>query len=287
MTIHDPTELDAAGQSLVEPPEPSRTTTDLNQAVTMAILRAERICPNSPLYREVWRRVSELEEQIGGHPDMPQFEREIGMVGAVTAALRAGDHVRALALVQRSLSQELDPRVRQELLEHEGKLLVATSLPAPPRDWHWEAPVEYSAENPWYLTCPERWIIGEVRNTPLGWLWRINRAGGGAKESLASTRHEAGELLVTEAIREHAAQLAIDRVHLAWLKTVRPTPSELRARLVRYEAMAEQAEALAIAVSTTPLYDLPGPEPHHTDLPYYQQALELLELIKLLRLEGA
>lgn len=205
-------------KALAQPTEES-VANDLNAAVTTAIFRAEQLVPEEPAYREAWRRVSEIEEELAVCASVSEVEREIGMVGAVQAAIKAGDRERAHLLLRNYLARANGDVVRERLeeLRHDSSRVL-----------HW---AEHRA-------VPARVVNGDPP---------LFSAAAPLPESLA----------------------------------------ECHALLMRYESMAEKAAALADDVRTTPLNDLPGVDDlHQSELPYYQQALDLLELIQALRLEG-
>ena len=70
----------------------------LNMRVTEAIFRAEHETPGSPGADAAYRLVSELEEQLGELIPADQLQGALARVGAVTAALRANDSLRAAYL---------------------------------------------------------------------------------------------------------------------------------------------------------------------------------------------
>jgi hypothetical protein len=96
-----------------------------NAAVTKAIIEAERLCAGSPEAREAWRKVSEIEESIAtmyGH-GVSEFEHEIAILGAVTAAIKGGDPDRAIRLADRYLGGVRLP-VREQLIEHRDRAML-------------------------------------------------------------------------------------------------------------------------------------------------------------------
>ncbi|MGH7434834.1 MAG: hypothetical protein ACRENE_04095 [Polyangiaceae bacterium] len=70
----------------------------LSMRVTEAIFRAEHETPDSPRADAAYRLVSELEEQLGELLPADQLQGALARVGAVTAALRANDSLRAAYL---------------------------------------------------------------------------------------------------------------------------------------------------------------------------------------------
>ena len=71
---------------------------DLNRAVTAAILRAERLPSHSWQAQTAFRDVSEIEEAIAAIVGAKDVEGEIARLGAVSAALSAGEPLRAAQL---------------------------------------------------------------------------------------------------------------------------------------------------------------------------------------------
>ena len=103
---------------------------ELNQRVTTAILRAEGLAEGS---REAWaafREVATLEERIAKATAAGDLEGEIARVGAVTAALRAGEPLRAVRLAQRYLDEGVDAVIaaRLEGLMKEAHTALAGGL---------------------------------------------------------------------------------------------------------------------------------------------------------------
>ena len=74
---------------------------DLNRAVTEAIFHAERLAPGSWEAQSAFREVSELEEAIAAIVGAKDVEGEIARLGAVSAALSAGEPLRAAQLAER------------------------------------------------------------------------------------------------------------------------------------------------------------------------------------------
>ena len=104
---------------------------ELNRRVTNAIVRAESLPAGS---RDAWKAfhdVSALEEAIAALVPPDDLEGEIARLGAVTAALRAGEPLRALQLAERFLSEGLAPEIaeklRQFVTEAEAELVSAST----------------------------------------------------------------------------------------------------------------------------------------------------------------
>lgn len=89
---------------------------ELNRRVTSAIFRAERLAKGSWEAQEAYREVSVLEEQIAGWTRPTEVEGVLARAGAVRAAIRAGQCLRALSLATRFLEEEATPAdLRAEL----------------------------------------------------------------------------------------------------------------------------------------------------------------------------
>jgi hypothetical protein len=89
---------------------------ELNRRVTSAIFRAERLAQDSWEAQEAYREVSLLEEEIAGRTGPAELEGAIAREGAVRAAIRAGQHLRALSLATRYLEDDATPAdLRAEL----------------------------------------------------------------------------------------------------------------------------------------------------------------------------
>src|SRR5690606_32298445 len=71
---------------------------DLNSRVSEAIFFAGRSAPDSQEAQDAYRRVSALEEQIARLTTPTDVDGAVARVGAVSAALRAGDWLRASRL---------------------------------------------------------------------------------------------------------------------------------------------------------------------------------------------
>jgi hypothetical protein len=104
---------------------------DLNRRVTNAIVHAESLPAGSTGAWEAFREVSALEEAIATLVPPDDIEGEIARLGAVTAALSAGEPLRALQLSQRFLSERLAPEIAGKLGqlagEAEAELMRAAS----------------------------------------------------------------------------------------------------------------------------------------------------------------
>jgi hypothetical protein len=88
---------------------------ELNRRVTNAIVRAEGLPSGSREAWEAFREVSALEESIATLTAPDDLEGEIARLGAVTAALSAGEPLRALQLAERFLAESLAPEVAEKL----------------------------------------------------------------------------------------------------------------------------------------------------------------------------
>ena len=88
---------------------------ELNRRVTNAIIRAESLPAGSRDAWEAFHEVSALEESIATLVPPDDIEGEIARLGAVTAALSAGEPLRALQLTERFLAERLAPEVAEKL----------------------------------------------------------------------------------------------------------------------------------------------------------------------------
>ena len=79
----------------------------LNADVTAAILRAEALLPDSWEAQQAFREVGALEEEIAAVVGASDIEGEIARLGAVTAALSAGEPLGAVQLAERYLADGL------------------------------------------------------------------------------------------------------------------------------------------------------------------------------------
>jgi hypothetical protein len=117
---------------------------DLNARVTEAILRAERFPGGSDQAQEAFREVGRIEESIADLTTALDLEGEIARLGAVTAALSAGEPLRALLLVDRYLAEGLSPEATAKLealrVEADAELTAVASKVPPVR------PVRYTLQ---------------------------------------------------------------------------------------------------------------------------------------------
>jgi hypothetical protein len=86
---------------------------DLNTRVSEAIFFAGRAAPGSQEAQEAYRQVSVLEERIACLTAATEVEGAVARVGAVSAALRAGDWLRASRLVDEFLAGAPDDVVAE------------------------------------------------------------------------------------------------------------------------------------------------------------------------------
>jgi hypothetical protein len=102
---------------------------ELNRRVTNAIVRAESLPAGSRDAWEAFHDVSALEESIAALVPSDDIEGEIARLGAVTAALSAGEPLRALQLAERFLSEslalEIAEKLRQLVKEADAELVRA------------------------------------------------------------------------------------------------------------------------------------------------------------------
>jgi hypothetical protein len=110
---------------------------ELNRRVTSAIIQAESLPAGSREAWEAFHHVSALEESIAALLPPDDLEGEIARLGAVTAALSAGDPLRALRLAEQFLAEALAPEVAEKLrgLVKEAnaeRAHAATGAPAAP-----------------------------------------------------------------------------------------------------------------------------------------------------------
>jgi hypothetical protein len=90
---------------------------DLSRSVTDAILRAESLPPCSWDAQALFREVSEIEEAIAAIVGAKDVEGEIARLGAVSAALSAGEALRAMQLAVLYLRDDLSDSSRSKLEE--------------------------------------------------------------------------------------------------------------------------------------------------------------------------
>ena len=94
---------------------------DLNNSVTSAILRAEALPAGSWAAQRAFREVADLEEEIATIVGARTVDGEIARVGAVAAALSAGEPLRAIQLAERYLDTLSDgARAKLEELAREA-----------------------------------------------------------------------------------------------------------------------------------------------------------------------
>lgn len=98
----------------------------LNHSVTNAILRAEALPAGTWEAERAFRQVADLEEEIATIIGARTAAGEIARLGAVTAALSAGEPLRALQLGERYLADGLSnsskAKLDQLLAEAEAEL---------------------------------------------------------------------------------------------------------------------------------------------------------------------
>lgn len=91
---------------------------ELNRQVTSAIFRAERLAGGSWEAQAAYREVSLLEEAIARQTGATEVEGAFAREGAVRAAMRAGECLRALSLATRYLEEDDVPsHLQAELTE--------------------------------------------------------------------------------------------------------------------------------------------------------------------------
>jgi hypothetical protein len=88
---------------------------DLNNSVTEAILRAERLPAGTWEAESAFLEVAELEEAIADLTSAEDLEGEIARLGAVRAALTARNVLRAALLAERYTHHGLAPHARAVL----------------------------------------------------------------------------------------------------------------------------------------------------------------------------
>jgi pyruvate-formate lyase-activating enzyme len=88
---------------------------ELNRRLTNAIIRAESLPAGSRDAWEAFHEVSALEESIATLVPPDDIEGEIARLGAVAAALSAGEPLCALQLAERFLAESLAPEVAEKL----------------------------------------------------------------------------------------------------------------------------------------------------------------------------
>ena len=90
---------------------------ELNRSVTSAIIRAEALLPGTWEAQRAFREVADLEEEIATIIGARTAAGEIARLGAITAALSAGEPLRALQLGERYLADGLSEGSRAKLRE--------------------------------------------------------------------------------------------------------------------------------------------------------------------------
>ncbi|MFI5296755.1 MAG: hypothetical protein ACHREM_01545 [Polyangiales bacterium] len=91
---------------------------ELNQLVTLAIMRAEQIADGSSAALVAYHEVSQLEEQIAALTSNASAEGAFARDGAVRAALRSDEPLRAAFLAERYIEEDGVPdRLRAALSE--------------------------------------------------------------------------------------------------------------------------------------------------------------------------
>jgi hypothetical protein len=91
------------------------TLDELNRRVTSAIIRAESLPAGSRDAWEAFHEVSALEEAIAALVKPDDIEGELARLGAVTAALSAGEPRRARQLTERFLAESVPPEIADKL----------------------------------------------------------------------------------------------------------------------------------------------------------------------------
>ena len=107
---------------------------ELNRSVTIAILGAEALPPGTWEAQRAFRQVADLEAEIATIIGARTAAGEIARLGAVTAALSAGEPLRALQLGDRYLADGLSDgsKVRLELLLDEAEAEIERIAAAAP-----------------------------------------------------------------------------------------------------------------------------------------------------------
>jgi hypothetical protein len=88
---------------------------ELNRSVTAAILRAEALPSGSWEAQRAFREVADLEEEIATIVGAHTVDGEIARLGAITAALSAGEPLRAIQLGERYPADALSDSARRTL----------------------------------------------------------------------------------------------------------------------------------------------------------------------------
>jgi hypothetical protein len=90
---------------------------ELNRSVTSAIIRAEAFQPETWDAQRAFREVADLEEEIATIMGARTAAGEIARLGAVTAALSAGEPLRALQMGARYVADGLSAGATAKLLQ--------------------------------------------------------------------------------------------------------------------------------------------------------------------------
>jgi hypothetical protein len=110
------------------------TEDELDTLVSVAIRRAEVLDETgSRLANETWREVMVYEERLASITPADEIPGGIARVGAVTAALAAGERQEALRLASQYLDEELLPPERRAAIERafkEDRERLAERFPA-------------------------------------------------------------------------------------------------------------------------------------------------------------
>ena len=88
---------------------------DLNASVTTAILRAESLPAGSWEAQRAFRFVADLEEEIATLVGAQTVEGEVARLGAISAALSAGEPLRAIQFAARYRTDALGVAVRSRM----------------------------------------------------------------------------------------------------------------------------------------------------------------------------
>ena len=90
---------------------------ELNRSVTSAIVRAEALLAGTWEAQRAFREVADLEQEIATIVGARTAAGEIARLGAVTAALSAGEPLRALQLGERYLADGISEGSRAKLVQ--------------------------------------------------------------------------------------------------------------------------------------------------------------------------
>ena len=80
---------------------------ELNRAVTAAIMEAERLELGGQDATEAYQKVTGIEIKLARELTLDTQEGRLARIGAVRAALKAGSHALALALLDQQYLEEL------------------------------------------------------------------------------------------------------------------------------------------------------------------------------------